>query len=73
MKLFRTQENVPEIYVNKSRDFQILCRLKDVSFNSTKYLIDSLRHTPNTIEINETLLAALINNSFFLEYITLNL
>ena len=66
--LFRTQNNVPEIYVNESRDFQLLCRLKDVVINSTKYVIDSIRHTSNTLEMNSTLLPLLKSKVGFFEY-----
>ena len=54
--MFRTQNNVPEIYVNGSRDFQLLCRLKDAMFGGVKYNIDSLKHTSNTMEMNNILL-----------------
>lgn len=57
--MFRTQENIPEIYVNESRDFQLLCRLKDAIQGATKYNIDSLRHLSNTLEMNSTLLPLL--------------
>ena len=57
--MFRTQENVPEAYVNKSRDFQLLCRIKDAMFGGVKYAIDSLKHTSNTLEINSSLLSLL--------------
>lgn len=54
--MFRTKANVPEFYVNHSRDFQLLCNLKDVVFNGVKYNIDSIRHTANTTEMNNKLL-----------------
>lgn len=57
--MFRTQENIPEIYVNESRDFQLLCRAKDIIQGATKYTIDSLRHLSNTLEMNSTLLPLL--------------
>lgn len=57
--MFRTQNNVPEIYVNGSRDFQLLCRLKDAMFGGVKYNIDSLKHTSNTMEMNNVLLPLL--------------
>lgn len=57
--MFRTQEHVPEIYVNESRDFQLLCRLKDAMFGGVKYNIDSLKHTSNTLEMNAALLPLL--------------
>ena len=64
--MFRTQNNVPQIYPDKSRDFQLLCRLKDVVFNSTKYAIDSIRHTANTLEMNNVLLPLLKSKVGFL-------
>ena len=57
--MFRTQEHVPEIYVNKSRDFQLLCRAYDIIFGGMKYNIDSLRHSSNTVEMNNVLLPLL--------------
>ena len=65
--LFRTQNNVPEIYVNESRDFQLLCRLKDALFGGVKYTIDSLNHTSNTLEMNATLLPLLKSKVGFFE------
>lgn len=57
--MFRTQEHVPEIYVNKSRDFQLLCRAYDIIFGGMKYNIDSLHHSSNTVEMNNVLLPLL--------------
>lgn len=57
--MFRVQNNVPEVYVNDSRDFQLLSRIYDVVFAGVKYNIDSLRHTANTGEINSQLLPLL--------------
>ena len=54
--MFRLQDNVPEIYVNESRDFQLICRMMDAIQGSTKYKIDSLIHTSNTKECNASLL-----------------
>lgn len=54
--MFRLQDNVPEIYVNESRDFQLVCRMMDAVQGSTKYKIDSLIHTSNTKECNASLL-----------------
>lgn len=66
--MFRTQDNVPEYYVNESRDFQLLCRLKDIVIGGLKYNIDSLNHTSNTIEINATLLPLLKSKVGFFDY-----
>ena len=65
--MFKTRDNVPEIYVDKSRDFQLLCRLKDLIQGGVKYNIDSLRHTSNTLEINNTLLPLLKSKLGFFE------
>lgn len=65
--MFRTQRNLPEIYSDKSRDFQLFCRTKDVIISSTKYSIDSLRHTSNTNEINNRLLPLLKSKLGFFE------
>lgn len=57
--MFRIQDNVPEVYINDSRDFQLISRIYDVLFTGVKYNIDSLRHTANTAEINAQLLPLL--------------
>ena len=57
--MFRFEKSVPEIYVNESRDFQLLCRLADAIYGGVKYEIDSLQHTANTMEINNKLLPLL--------------
>lgn len=36
MNIFRLQNNVPNIYPNKSRDFQVFCRLVDLYFSGVK-------------------------------------
>ena len=53
--MFRLQENVPEVYVKQSRDFQLFCRIYDVINNalrfnakSTENLLDPL-HTSDRI------------------------
>lgn len=40
--MFRLQNNVPEVYVEMSRDFQIFLRVYDSIINSSKYYIDSM-------------------------------
>lgn len=54
--MFRLQNNVPEIYVNESRDFQILCRLYDSVLGGVKYSIDSLQRSSSTPDCDNTLL-----------------
>lgn len=40
--MFRVQDNVPEIYINESRDFQLVSRLYDLLFSGVKYDIDTM-------------------------------
>lgn len=59
--MFRLQQNVPDVYPQQSRDFQIFCRAYDSLFNGVKYGVDSLSHTKNTMECNNSLLGLLAN------------
>lgn len=54
--MFRITDNVPEVYVQESRDFQLLSRAFDIAFVPTKYNIDSLRDSINPARCNERLL-----------------
>ncbi len=54
--MFRLQNNVPEVYVQKSRDFQLFCRLYDSVFNGVKYSIDSMMNTSSAKDCNAVLL-----------------
>ena len=40
--MFRIQDNVPEVYIQQSRDFQLVSRLYDLLFSGVKYDIDSM-------------------------------
>jgi hypothetical protein len=53
---FRVQDNVPEIYVNESRDFQLLCRLYDCIINGVKFDIDSMKFLTDTKNCNSRVL-----------------
>lgn len=57
--MFRLQNNVPDVYVNNSRDFQLLCRLYDSVFAGVKFSIDSLQHSSSTYTCDESLLPLL--------------
>lgn len=54
--MFRLQNHVPDVYVQKSRDFQLFCRLLDVVQGATKYSVDSIRRISSTFECNSELL-----------------
>lgn len=56
MAIFRLSENVPDVYVRESRDFQLLCNLFDCLQGSLKYDIDSIRDITDTALCNERLL-----------------
>lgn len=57
--MFRLQNNVPEVFPDKSRDFQMFCRLYDVAFNSVKQSIDSLQNATSTSLCDASLLRLL--------------
>lgn len=59
MKVIRLQNNTPSIYVNKSRNFQWLCRLLDEVVNGCKYDADSIVRLLNTEECNSGILSLL--------------
>ena len=54
--LFRVEHNVPDYYVEQSRDFQLLCRLYDLALQSSRYSINSLTTVSNTTTCNDNLL-----------------
>jgi hypothetical protein len=48
MRLLRTQDNVPDVYVRESRDFQLLCRLYDCAVNGAKLDADAIQFITDT-------------------------
>ena len=54
--MFRVENNVPEVYVRESRDFQLFSRLYDLVFQSSRFSIDSLESVSDTMRCNDTLL-----------------
>lgn len=54
--MFRLQNNVPDVYVQESRDFQLFCRLFDGVFGGVKFGADSLLKATNTSKCPEHLL-----------------
>jgi len=57
--MFRVQDLVPEIYPDKSRDFQMFCRAYDVAFNGVKNSIDSISQITDTLRCRDRLLELL--------------
>lgn len=69
MSIFRLQENVPDVYVNQSRDFQLLCNSFDAVYNAVKYDIDSIVCTADTKLCSDKLLPLLQTKlGFFSKY-----
>lgn len=54
--MIRCQELVPDYYIEESRDFQVLCRLYDYTFNALKYNIDTMQSLTNTPLVKDTAL-----------------
>ena len=61
--MLRFQEMVPDYYIEKSRDFQVLCRLYDFTLNAVKYNIDSMSTITDTRAAKDTVLP-LIGDKF---------
>lgn len=55
--MFRTQNNVPKVYVEQSRDFQLFCRLLDLTVDSVKYDITHM---------TDSLTPRFVNNRFLI-------
>lgn len=59
MSQFRLQNNVPDVYVSESRDFQLLLRLYDSIFGVLKYDIDDLQYITDTKHLRNVMLPLL--------------
>lgn len=57
--MFRVQDNIPEVYINESRDFQILARLYDTLFSGVRYDIDTLVNLLDATQIKDRMLELL--------------
>lgn len=59
MEVIRLQREIPEVYTDESRDFQLLCRVYDCVINSTKFDVDSIKKISSTRDIRTSLLPLL--------------
>lgn len=59
MPLWRTQNNVPNVYTDFSRDFQVLERAYDVVYNGVMFDVDGVRRLTDTKLCNTNALALL--------------
>lgn len=64
--MFRTQNNVPDNYTSESRDFQLLSRLYDLTYNSLRYDIDSMINLNDPMKINDRFLNLLATKVGFI-------
>ena len=66
------QNNVPETYVNRSRDFQLLCRLYDVVMNGVKFDVDVVGNVIDNKHISTDLLPLLQSKLGFFDSVAVN-
>lgn len=65
--IFRLDDNVPRIYVNESRDFQMLCRLFTYGINPSKYEVETLHYLNSGMLTNDRLLNNLCEKTGFMD------
>lgn len=66
--MFRLQNNVPEYYVNESRDFQLFCRLFDTTFSGALFNAENVVSSTNAKECNQLILPILAYKVGFFDY-----
>lgn len=69
--MFRIKEHLPDVYVRKSRDFQLLCNIFDIMNMATKFDIDSILNLTSTEFTNENTLPLLQHKLGFFSDINL--
>lgn len=72
MSKFRLQNNVPDVYVTQSRDFQLLLRLYDSIFSGVKFDIDSIQGVINTSKSRNSILPLLSTKLGFFTNLEIN-
>lgn len=65
--IFRLDDNVPRIYVEESRDFQMLCRLFTYGLNAPKYEAETLHYLNSGTLTNDRLLPNLCEKTGFVD------
>ena len=63
--MLRLQDNVPQNYIQESRDFQLFCRLYDCVNNGVKFDIDSMIYLFDPLAVNNRMLTLLANRLGF--------
>ncbi len=72
MEVLRSIKFVPEVYVNKSRDFQLLCNMLDLVNNGVKFDIDTIINLSDTMSCRENMLSLLQHKLGFFTDIKIN-
>lgn len=54
--MFSVEHQVPDVYVQESRDFQLFSRLYDLCLQSSRLSINSMKHVSDTLLCNDTIL-----------------
>lgn len=62
---FRLEDKVPEIYVEKSRDFQLLCRILDIFLGSCQEKVQKIHGNWSVDTVDESLLPLLVRRLGF--------
>lgn len=57
--MFRLQDNVPEVYVKQSRDFQLFCRIYDVVNNAIRFNAKSAENLLDPLKVSDRMLPLL--------------
>ena len=65
MSDFRLEKNVPDIYVDESRDFQLLCRILDIYLKGCIDRASNMVYQLDLDKCNEQLLYAIANMQGF--------
>lgn len=63
--MIRLEDNVPQNYIDESRDFQLFCRLYDCINNGVRFDIDSMIYLFDSFRVNNNLLQLLANRIGF--------
>lgn len=67
--MFHVENNVPDVYIQESRDFQLLARLYDLVLQSSRYNIESMRTATSTYRCVNRLLTAISSKVGFFDQI----
>jgi hypothetical protein len=59
IKKFKLRDNVPDTYVKRSRDFQLMCDIFDIMNNGVKFDIDTITSLSDTSRCRDSMLSYL--------------